>query len=572
VLLEPLVIFWNNLSLRSKTIAAFAIVFTTTLALGVFTMSRTAAVDAAAEKVRTDWLPSVKALGALTSAVEASRLAEVGILTASLSGKADAVQAAIGVFRKTVARTDQAYAAYAPMIDAGTQDEALMKAFVAAWSDYKDGSAGLLERAGIGDKAGVEGIYGGIDRDKSEAAIASAVEDMGFNTLSGIDTAAAGHATYETARTMTIAVVVLAALIAVAAGATLIFTIVRPVREATAVLGRLAAGDLDVTMQADGRRDEIGLLVSAVDSFGRGAREARSVAAAQAAERTAKDARTARLDRLTRDFETEIGDLTGAFSGGATHLQATAQSMSLTASQTNEKAATVAAAAQHASTGVATVAAAAEELTSSIREISRQVNQSSEITGTAVSDARRTDAIVRALADGAQKIGQVVQLISNIAGQTNLLALNATIEAARAGDAGKGFAVVASEVKSLANQTAKATGDISTQIAEIQNSTAEAVRAITGISTTIEQVSTIATAIASAVEEQGAATAEIARNVQQAAASTREVTFNIAGVSEAADGTGDAASQLLGAAGSLSQQAGQLATSVNSFVTAVRAA
>jgi methyl-accepting chemotaxis protein len=563
---------WRNLSLRSKTIAAFALVFATTLALGIFSMSLTAEVDAAAGKVRSDWLPSVKTLGELSSAVESARIAEGAVLTASLSGKADAVRAATGEFRKALAATDQAYAAYAPMIDAGTPDEALMKAFVANWSRYKDACEGLLQSAATGDKASVELIYSGVDRDSIVAAIANAVDDMRFNTQAGITTANGGHATFETARTLTIVAIVAAALIAVAAGATLIITIVRPLREVTVVLGRLAGGDLDVSVRSDGRQDEIGGLIRAVDIFGRSARDARSAAAAQAAEQAAKDQRTARLDRLTRDFESQIGALTQAFSTSATDLQMTAQSMSSTASDTNAKAATVASAAEEASAGVQTVAAAAEELTSSIREISRQVNQSSEITGKAVNDARRTDAIVRALAEGAQKIGQVVQLISNIAGQTNLLALNATIEAARAGDAGKGFAVVASEVKSLANQTAKATGDISTQIAEIQNSTAEAVRAITGISTTIDEVSAIATAIASAVEQQGAATAEIARNVQQAAASTQDVTSNIAGVSQAADGTGEAAGKLLGAAGNLSQQAVQLTGSVNSYVAGVRAA
>ena len=182
-----------------------------------------------------------------------------------------------------------------------------------------------------------------------------------------------------------------------------------------------------------------------------------------------------------------------------------------------------------------TVASAAEELSASISEIARQVAQSSEIADQAVQDANRTDSIVKTLADGAQKIGDVVGLISTIAGQTNLLALNATIEAARAGDAGKGFAVVASEVKSLANQTAKATEDISQQVAQIQVATKEAVTAIEAISQTIGEVSRIATAIAAAVEEQGAATQEIARNVHEAASGTQQVGTNIAGVSARRD-------------------------------------
>jgi methyl-accepting chemotaxis protein len=194
------------------------------------------------------------------------------------------------------------------------------------------------------------------------------------------------------------------------------------------------------------------------------------------------------------------------------------------------------------------------------------------MTAKAVSDAQRTDAIVRALAEGAQKIGDVVGLITSIAGQTNLLALNATIEAARAGDAGKGFAVVASEVKSLANQTGRATEEIAAQITQIQNATKEAVEAIRGIAETIEQVSAIATTIASAVEEQGAATAEIARNVQQTAHATREVTVNIGGMSQAASETGQAASQVLSVATDVSHQAENLSTEVGGFVAEVRAA
>jgi methyl-accepting chemotaxis protein len=221
---------------------------------------------------------------------------------------------------------------------------------------------------------------------------------------------------------------------------------------------------------------------------------------------------------------------------------------------------------------VQTVAAAAEQLTASISEISRQVAQSAQRSGQAVADAQRTDVIVRALAEAAEKIGHVVGLISNIAGQTNLLALNATIEAARAGDAGKGFAVVASEVKSLANQTAKATEEIGAQIGQIQAATQEAVLAIQGITGTIEEVSAIAVSIAAAVEEQGAATGEIARNVQQTAKSARDVTTNIAGVNRAATETGLAAGQVLDAAGDLSRQAEQLTREVGGFLAEVRAA
>jgi methyl-accepting chemotaxis protein len=282
--------------------------------------------------------------------------------------------------------------------------------------------------------------------------------------------------------------------------------------------------------------------------------------------------RTQRLDGLLRGFEAKTAVLVGMVASAATELEATSRAMASTTGETVAQATNVTAAVEAASINVQTVASAAEELSASISEIARQVAQSSEIADRAVQDANRTDAIVKTLAEGAQKIGDVVGLISTIAGQTNLLALNATIEAARAGDAGKGFAVVASEVKSLANQTAKATDDISRQIAQIQLATKEAVTAIEAITQTISEVSRIATAIAAAVEEQGAATQEIARNIHEAATGTHQVSVSIAGVSHGAGETGAAATQVLDAAGELSKQAEGLSGDVQHFVAEVKAA
>jgi methyl-accepting chemotaxis protein len=279
-----------------------------------------------------------------------------------------------------------------------------------------------------------------------------------------------------------------------------------------------------------------------------------------------------RVDALLRDFESTTGTIVSTVDSAATELRTTAQTLSNTTDQTTAQASGVAAAVEEASVNVQTVASAAEELSSSIAEIARQVAQSASIAGKAVEDARRTDTIVKTLAGGAQKIGDVVGLISSIAGQTNLLALNATIEAARAGDAGKGFAVVASEVKNLANQTAKATGDISAQIAEIQAATTEAVQAISTIAQTIDELSRIAASIATSVEEQGAATQEIARNVQEAASGTQEVSTNIVGVSRGAQEAGAAASHVLEAAGELSKRAKQMHVDVEQFISAVKAA
>ena len=348
--------------------------------------------------------------------------------------------------------------------------------------------------------------------------------------------------------------------------------IANPLAGITAAISRLAAGDKTSAVPSRERTDEIGAIAAAVEVLRENAIVADRLAAEQLAETAAKAERATRLDRLFSSFETKVGELVQTLTSASTELEATAQSMSSVAGETQGRTTTVAAAAEQASNGLSTVASASEELATSISEITRQVAQSAQMTERAAADARRADPIVQALAEGAQKIGDVVGLITNIASQTNLLALNATIEAARAGDAGKGFAVVASEVKSLAQQTGKATEEIAQQVGQIQSATKDAVTAIQGISRAIAEVSSVVTSIAAAVEEQGAATAEIARNVQQSAAATQDVGRNVVGISDAATQTGAAASQVLSAAGDLSQQSDALQREVATFLDAAKAA
>ncbi len=335
----------------------------------------------------------------------------------------------------------------------------------------------------------------------------------------------------------------------------------------------IASGSIDQVVEETERGDEIGRMAETLEMLRQTALTARTLEAEQiATKQQGENEKREALIALADRFDASVGRLVGMMASGSTELETTAQSMTGTAERTNQQATVVSTAAAEASARVQTVATAAEELSTSISEISRQVAQSAKITDRAVENARRTDTIVRALADGAQQIEHVAELISSIAGQTNLLALNATIEAARAGEAGRGFAVVASEVKSLASQTAEATKEIGTRIAQIQGATKEAVEAIQGITATIEEVSAIATTIGSAIEEQGAATAEIARNVTQTAQATQEVTANIGGVSAAAHETGGAAGLVLSAASNLSKQAEQLSGEVNVFLAGVRAA
>ncbi len=262
----------------------------------------------------------------------------------------------------------------------------------------------------------------------------------------------------------------------------------------------------------------------------------------------------------------DVAKVVEIVASASTELQSSAQALAATAEETNSQSVAVAAASEEVTTNIQTVASSAEELSSSISEISRQVAESTSISQEAVNETNRTNEAVESLAEAAQKIGDVVKLISDIAGQTNLLALNATIEAARAGEAGKGFAVVASEVKSLANQTARATEDIAAQVSAIQNETAQAVTAIKGIGSTINKVNEIAVAISSAVEEQGAATAEISRNVTEASNGTQEVTTNIANVSTSAGESGQAAGQVLEAASGLSQNAEDMRKKIEDFM------
>jgi methyl-accepting chemotaxis protein len=349
--------------------------------------------------------------------------------------------------------------------------------------------------------------------------------------------------------------------------------VVRAVTDMTASMGRLAQGDLEVDIAGADRRDEIGAMAQAVAVFKQNALEVKRLETEQKeAEVRAQTEKRAALHRLADEFEASIKGVAGGVASAAEEMRSTAASMSAIAEQASRQALAVSSASEEASTNVQTVASAAEELTASIGEISRQVSQAATISNRAVDDAQRTDEIVRGLAEAAVKIGTVVKLINDIASQTNLLALNATIEAARAGDAGKGFAVVAGEVKTLASQTANATGEIDTQIREIQASTQRAVDSIVAIGGTIGEISRISTAIASAVEQQGAATGEIARNVQQAAAGTAEVSRNVTGVTEAANEAGNAATGVLGAAAELSKQSAALNDQVGRFLDDIRTA
>ncbi len=362
--------------------------------------------------------------------------------------------------------------------------------------------------------------------------------------------------------------VVGAALVGFAGLATM-HAIQGPMQQLNEVLVNLVQDKLDNRIVIE-RDDEIGEALRNLQTVQTIVRFSRDEV--QAVQRRSEMQRKSDMTKLADGFETAIGEIVETVSSAATELEASASTLSSTAGRAQELASAVATGSEAASTNVHSVASAAEEMSSSVREIGRQVQDSSRIANEAVSQAHATTERVSELSRAAARIGDVVELINAIAGQTNLLALNATIEAARAGEAGRGFAVVASEVKALAEQTAKATGEIGQQVGGIQAATQDSVSAIGEISGTIGRLSEIASAIAAAVQQQGAATQEIARNVQQAAQGTQQVSSNVGDVQRGASETGSASSQVLSAAQMLSRDSNRLKFEVGKFLNSVRAA
>ncbi len=532
-------------------------------------ISKSADINTKAEDLASNWLPSIRVLGDIKFLTTRSRLFTSRLLLTTdpeqrrqLDSQTTSLEAALA----------KDFAVYQKLLTS-PEEQRMWESFQEKWAIYLKNQKQVTDLGAAGKATEAVSLFNTTGLSAFNDAMNVIERAVALNDA-GADTAVGGaRDAYASAKTGITTIAAIALLLGLGAAFVVIFRITKPLQRMNDTMTVIAGGDLDQSIAYADRRDEIGDMAKALQVFkDNGLRVRRMEAEQKDTELRTAAQRKSDMLKLASDFEAAVGEIIETVSSASTELEASASTLTATADHAQQLTTAVAAASEQASTNVQSVASATEEMASSVHEISRQVQESADIAGQAVDQARSTNDRVAELAQAAARIGDVVELINTIAGQTNLLALNATIEAARAGDAGRGFAVVAAEVKALAEQTAKATGEISQQIGSIQDATQQSVSAIKQIGDTIGRMSEIASTIASAVEEQGAATQEISRNVQQAAQGTMEVSANITDVQRGASETGSASSQVLSAAQSLSQDSNRLKQEVGRFLGTVRAA
>jgi methyl-accepting chemotaxis protein len=554
-------------SIRTKITVVVLFLLAAMSAIGGLALKQMSDINGSTVEIANGWLPSIRALGEIRAATITYRaIVRTHLLATNESGK----QTQEALLAKWIAILGEVQKRYERMITS-PEERAIYNESKAAWEEYLDGVQQVLvlsrknadaEARSLHAKASLVGV-------KSDEILQ---KDIDLNNKGADDAAVKAAASYATAMKIVLASLVLTMVLGVCAAILLVRDVSTGIKSIEAPMQALGTGDLTAAIPHQEENTEIGNMARSLQVFKEALIAKKAADEAAAVDAKDKIVRGERINAITRDFESLIGRIVEAVSSAAVELEASASTLTGSAERSQELTSLVAAASNEAATNVQSVASAAEEMSSSVNEISRQVQESANIAGQAVEQAGRTNDRIEGLAQAATRIGDVVDLINSIAGQTNLLALNATIEAARAGEAGRGFAVVASEVKTLAEQTAKATGEISLQISGIQAATQESVGAIREISGTIGRMSEISSTIASAVEEQGAATQEISRNVQQAAQGTMQVSGNISDVQRGTIETRSASAHVLSAAQSLSAESSRLKLEVSKFLSSVRAA
>lgn len=558
----------SSLTIKYKVRLVFGSLFVVLTVMAILAVLRLGDIASATANMRVNVLPTTQLLGKMTETFQRHRILEAEHVLAVDAKQMDAIETT-----ETVALGDmkQLQTSIEPLLK--TADEkAAYQQFSTAWSDYLAASTELNAASRKNDDEKTVAAYrehGGRAFDGVRTTLTGLVD---LNVRYGDAGATAAERTANSTEWVLGTAVVVALLLCVFGTYFFEAAVLKPILRIVGIMGRLSQHDLTVTLDGADRADEIGMMVRAIGVFRDNMEKADVLSAEQTQEKTAKEERQVRMERHIAEFAQAIEREISALSAAAGRMRTASQTMSQTATETSHQADAVDQAAQQASANVESVANATGELASSVSEISRQVDLSSQIARKAVDEANRTNQTIQGLVGAAQKIGDVMQLIGHIAAQTKLLALNATIEAARAGEAGKGFAVVASEVRNLAAQTASATDDIAQQIGEIQKATQEAVGAISHIGGTITEISDISTMISAAVEQQGATTQGIKRNTVEAASGTSNVSANISRVSAGAGETGAAAGEVLNAAGELGRQSDILRQEITRFLDHIRAA
>jgi methyl-accepting chemotaxis protein len=558
-------------SIRAKIITVVAFLLVIVTGMGLLAVVNMRAINANTVEIATNRLPSVRELGELQqNAIMSRTLVRAHLLAETVEDKAPLEKQ----LNSTIEAAERNIRSYQALISS-PEERALYVEWAKYWDEYKRNIDQVLVLSRR-DAGRMPREANELNTRKVNKLLIDADpilrKNIQLNNSAADQAAQEAVASYASALTMVAMILILALVVGIALSILMIRDVTTGIASIVKPMQALSEGDLSAEVPHQGETTEIGAMADTLQVFKEAliAKKAADAAATRDAE--GKIERGRRVDAVTREFEAVIGEIVNTVSSASSQLESSAGSLTTTADRSKKLATAVAAASEEATTNVRSVAASTEEMASSVTEIGRQVQESARMAGDAVGQARTTTERVSELSKAATRIGDVVELINTIAGQTNLLALNATIEAARAGEAGRGFAVVASEVKALAEQTAKATGEIGQQISGIQLATQESVSAIKEISSTIERLSEISSTIAAAVEEQGAATHEISRNVQQAAQGTQQVSANISDVERGAAETGSASSQVLAAAQALSGDSSRLKQEVSKFLTSVRAA